>query len=389
MGRSAFAAALSLSLVQGAAQAPVASTRRAIEFRGLTMGAAFSVKVVTDRDELDTAGLGDVDRALRARLDRIDQLMSTWDRDSELSRFNRSTSLEPFPVSLETFEVLKWSVDLAALTGGALDVTIGPLVDAWGFGPGGPRNRLPSDEEIARLREATGAGRLELNSAALTVRKTRPEVRCDVSAVAPGYAADRLWAELADRGFTDFLVDVGGELRTRGRNDVGEAWEIAIERPQSPGHAIQRIVPVSNLAIATSGDYRRYREVDGRRFSHILDPRTGRPLAHRLASVTVIDELAVRADGLATALMVLGTGEGMALAEKMDLAVLFIERTDQGFSERATKRFEAITFRHTIRPDELDQTRIGCAPFASVVAHYSVAEPSIRYSCGRRLDRFR
>jgi thiamine biosynthesis lipoprotein len=365
MGRSAFAAALSLSLVQGAAQAPVASTRRAIEFRGLTMGAAFSVKVVTDRDELDTAGLGDVDRALRARLDRIDQLMSTWDRDSELSRFNRSTSLEPFPVSLETFEVLKWSVDLAALTGGALDVTIGPLVDAWGFGPGGPRNRLPSDEEIARLREATGAGRLELNSAALTVRKTRPEVRCDVSAVAPGYAADRLWAELADRGFTDFLVDVGGELRTRGRNDVGEAWEIAIERPQSPGHAIQRIVPVSNLAIATSGDYRRYREVDGRRFSHILDPRTGRPLAHRLASVTVIDELAVRADGLATALMVLGTGEGMALAEKMDLAVLFIERTDQGFSERATKRFEAITFRHTIRPDELDQTRIGCAPFAS------------------------
>jgi thiamine biosynthesis lipoprotein len=373
MGRSAWAAALSLSLVQGAAQAPVASTRRAIEFRGLTMGAAFSVKVVTGRDELDTVGLGDVDRALRARLDRIDQLMSTWDPDSELSRFNHSTSLEPFPVSLETFEVLKWSVDLAALTGGALDVTIGPLVDAWGFGPGGPRNRLPSDEEIARLREATGAGRFELNPAALTVRKTRPEVRCDLSAVAPGYAADRLWAELADRGFTDFLVDVGGELRTRGRNDIGEAWEIAIERPQSPGHASQRTVPVSNLAIATSGDYRRYREVDGKRFSHILDPRTGRPLAHRLASVTVIDELAVRADGLATALMVLGPDEGMALAEKLDLAVLFIERTDQGFSERATKRFDAITFRHTIRPDELDQTRIGCAPLAS--------------ACGTLLDR--
>ena len=146
------------------------------------------------------------------------------------------------------------------------------------------------------------------------MRKTRPDVRCDLSAVAPGYAADRLWTELADRGFTDFLVDVGGELRTRGRNEAGEPWQIAIERPQPHGHAIQRLVPISNLAITTSGDYRRYREVDGQRVTHILDPRTGRPLAHRLASVTVIDALAVRADGFATALMVLGADEGMALA---------------------------------------------------------------------------
>jgi FAD:protein FMN transferase len=346
---SAIAAALSLSLVHGDAQAPVASSRRAIEFRGLTMGAAFSVKVVTaspgdDVDvEVGSAGLGDMDRALRATLERINRLMSTWDPDSELSRFNRSTSLEPFPVSRETFEVLRWSLDLAALTGGALDVTVGPLVDAWGFGPGGPRNGQPSDEEIARLREATGARQLELNSAAVTVRKMRPDVRCDLSAVAPGYAADRLWAELADRGFTDFLVDVGGELRSRGRNDVGEAWQIAIDRPQAQGHAVQRVVPISNLAIATSGDYQRYREVDGKRFSHLLDPRTGRPLAHRLASVTGIDELAVRADGLATALMVLGGDEGMALAEKLGLAALFIERANDGFSERATRRFEEIT----------------------------------------------
>jgi len=175
------------------------------------------------------------------------------------------------------------------------------------------------------------------------VRKTRPDVRCDLSAVAPGYAADRLWAELADRGFTDFLVDVGGELRTRGRNDAGEPWKIAIERPQTQGDAGQRLVRISNLAIATSGDYRRYREVDGKRFAHILDPRTGRPLAHRLASVTVIDELAVRADGLATALMVLGSDEGMALAGKLGLAALFIERTNDGFAERATPRFDEIT----------------------------------------------
>jgi thiamine biosynthesis lipoprotein len=221
-------------------------------------------------------------------------------------------------------------------------VTVASLVDAWGFGPAGKRNR-PSDDEIARLLKATGAGRLELDPAARTVRKTRPDVRCDLSAIAPGYAADRLWAQLAERGFTDFLVDVGGELRTRGRNERGEPWRIAIDRPEPGGDAVQRTVSVSNLAIATSGDYRKYREVDGLRVTHILDPRTGRPIAHRLASVTVIDQLAVRADGLATALMVLGTGEGLALAEKLNLAALFIERTADGFSERATRRFEEMT----------------------------------------------
>lgn len=306
------------------------------------MGGTFSVKIVTPKDELETPGLDDVDRALRSTLDRIEGLMSTWDQDSELSRFNRSTSLEPFAVSPETFEVFKWSIEVGGLTGGALDVTIGPLVDAWGFGPGGHRNTLPTDEEIARLRKAIGPGRIELNAANQTVRKTRPEVRCDLSSVVPGYAADRLWTALGDRRFTDFLVDVGGEVRTRGRNQAGAPWQIAVERPVLHGDAIQRLVPISDLAITTAGDYRKYREVDGQRIAHILDPRTGRPLTHRLASVTVIDALAVRADAFDTALMVLGPDEGMALATKLNLAALFIERTGDGFTERATARFDEI-----------------------------------------------
>ena len=325
-----------------AAQEFPATTRHVSEFRGLTMGGTFSVKVVTARDELESTGFGDVDRALRASLNRINRLMSTWDDDSELSRFNRSTSLQPFPVSPETFDVFQWSIDVGILTGGALDVTVGPLVDAWGFGPSGPRNAVPTEEEIARLREAMGPDRIELNRAALTVRKTRPEVRCDLSSVVPGYAADRLATELSNRGFTDFLVDVGGEVRTRGRNETGTAWQVAIERPEPYSDAIQRLVPISDLAITTAGDYRKYREVGGQRVTHILDPRTGRPLTHRLASVTVIDELAVRADAFDTALMVLGEDEGMALAKRLNLAALFIERTGEGFTERATPRFEAI-----------------------------------------------
>ncbi len=172
-----------------------------------------------------------------------------------------------------------------------------------------------------------GPDRIELNPATLTVRKTRPDVRCDLSSVVPGYAADRLSRELTDRGFTDFLVDVGGEVLARGRNEAGAPWQVAIERPELHGDAIQRLVPISDLAITTAGDYRKYREVDGQRVTHILDPRTGRPLTHRLASVTVIDALAVRADAFDTALMVLGTDEGMALATKLNLAALFIERT--------------------------------------------------------------
>jgi FAD:protein FMN transferase len=332
-----------LPLAVPQAQEQPARERHVSEFRGLTMGGTFSVKIVTPKDELETPGLQDVDRVLRSSLDRIEGLMSTWDPDSELSRFNRSTSLEPFTVAPETFDVFKWSLDVGRVTGGALDVTVGPLVDAWGFGPSGPRKTLPTKDEIARMLEAVGLDRVELNPAAVTVRKMRPDVQCDLSSVVPGYAADRLSRELTDRGFTDFLVDVGGEVLARGHNQAGAPWQVAIERPDPHGDAIQRLVPLSDLAITTAGDYRKYREVDGQRVTHIIDPRTGHPVAHRLASVSVIDPLAVRADAFDTALLVLGTKEGMALATKLDLAALFIERTNDGFVERTTPRFEAIT----------------------------------------------
>ena len=319
--------------------------RRSVEFRGPTMGTTFSVKVVTGPDGSDSpGGPGGLAESIRSQLARVDALMSTWDPESELSRFNRSTSLEPFAVSRETLEVFQQALDLAVLTSGALDVTVGPLIDAWGFGPDGQGGKPPSEPEIARLREAVGPEHLELDASASTIRKTRPDVRCEFSAVAPGYAADRLAALLSEQGFTDFLVDVGGEMRARGRNDAGMPWQIAIEQPDERGRVIGRIISVSDLAVATSGDYRQYYEVDGKRMAHILDPRVGRPIQHGLASVTVLDDLAVRADGLSTALMVLGPDEGFALAERLDLAALFITRDDSGgFTERATRRFNTLT----------------------------------------------
>lgn len=317
-----------------------APSRRVVEFRGPTMGAAYTVKVVAG-----SAGLADRDevgRLIREELERINALMSTWDPASELSRFNQSTSLEPVAVAPETFEVFEWAVRLEQETRGALDVTLGPLLDAWGFGPAGRREHAPSDEDIARLREGLGLRHVELDPAARTVRKRHPGIVIEFSAIAPGYAADRLAALLEGRGYHDYLVDVGGEFRVKGANDLGTPWQIAVERPTGEGRFIERMIPLSAGAVATSGDYRNYHEVDGERVAHIVDPRTGRPIGHRLASVTVVDDLAVRADGLSTALMVLGEDEGYALAEALDLAALFIVRAGEGFESRATPRFEAL-----------------------------------------------
>lgn len=316
--------------------------RHTVEFTGPTMGASFTVKVVVGPEGL--ADESEIGRLIRADLERVNALMSTWDPESELSRFNRSGSLEPFRVSDETFEVFEWAQKIEAMTGGALDVTVGPLLSAWGFGPGGERDHAPPQEAISQLLEQTGLRHVELDADDRTVRKRHPGLICEFSALAPGYAADRLAALLVERGAMDFLVDVGGEFRVRGQNDAGMPWQIAVERPTEEGRFIERMIPISDGAVATSGDYRNYHEVDGQRVSHILDPRTGRPVRHRLASVTVIDELAVRADGLSTALMVLGPDEGYALAESLNLAALFIVRADSGdgFESRGTSRFEAL-----------------------------------------------
>lgn len=308
------------------------------------MGTTWSVRLVAGASGPAGAEIEELREALSADLARVNALLSTWDPESELSRFNRSVSLDPFPVSAETFEVFRWAQALSAETGGAFDVTVGPLVDAWGFGAQEDAQAVPDEGTIARLREKSGMHLLTLDPEGQWIQKAHPAVRGDVSAIAPGYAADRLAALLTDRGFADFLVDVGGELVARGRNENGATWRVAVERPGgTSARSIERVVPLTDAAIATSGDYRNYHEIDGVRVAHILDPRTGRPIAHRLASVTVIDRLAVRADALATALMVLGPDEGLALADRLDLAaLLLVRRADGGFDARTSRRFDSV-----------------------------------------------
>ena len=310
-------------------------------FDGATMGTTYAVRVVTV-DPWPQAGWDRIGAKIQAVLDDIESKMSHYEPSSELSRFNRRRTTRPFPVSADTFEVVRQARRLSELTAGALDVTVGPLVDAWGFGPVEP-DRLPPDAgRLSQLRGRVGYAGIELDAAASTLRKTMPEIEGDLSAVAKGYAVDRVAAALREAGLTRYLVEVGGEIVAAGTNHLDRAWRIGIESPVAGG-GIQRVVSLRDQAMATSGDYRNTREVDGRWISHTIDPRTGRPVEHRLASVSVVAERCVVADGLATGLEVLGPDDGYALAVEQGWAALFLIRDEDGaIIERATPAFSAL-----------------------------------------------
>ena len=341
--RSFFRSGFALSLLDCSACNPApdaAGARQVAVWQGQTMGTTYTVKVAGAAiPELQRQQLQD---AIDEQLDRVNELMSTYLASSELSRFNQSDGSDAFPLSPETVEVFTVARGVGSLSGGALDVTVGPLVNAWGFGPRGKPPHPPSALELKRLRALVGWDKIILDESRSTIRKTDPEVYCDLSAVAKGYAVDRVSETLSGLGYVEHMVEVGGEVRAHGRNLDGRPWRIGVEKPLNGESIVQRAVPLENRAMATSGDYRNYYEEGGRRVSHEIDPRTARPIEHRLASVTVVAERCVEADALATALIVLGEDAGFRLAAEHDLAALFLVREGGGFVEKASPRFEEL-----------------------------------------------
>ena len=304
------------------------SSQALYEFNGSTMGTTYSVKLAAK--ELPDEATRRIADAIERRLSTVDRLMSTYDPDSELSRFNRHASTDPFAVSPQTLEVFRVAREVSALTQGAFDVTVGPLVAAWGFGATDRAPAPPPAAELAALRERVGFRRVEIDLASQSVTKAHPETVCDLSAIAKGYGADEVARALVELGHHDFLVEVGGELRAKGQRTEGRPWRVAIEQPQASARSIFVVVELRDASMATSGDYRSYYEQDGRRLSHLIDPRSGHPIAHSLASVTVVHRHAVYADALATGLSVLGPEEGYALSAKQGLAAYFILREPDG-----------------------------------------------------------
>jgi len=304
------------------------------EMAGATMGTTWSLKVSLP-DGAPPAWVDAIGDTVQTRLDRIEGLMSTWDSTSELSVFNRSADTSAIPLSSETLAVLEIALEVGSASSGALDVTVGPLVTAWGFGPGGAGSiQAPSTAVLDSLRPVLGLDRVRLDTRRGSAAKADPGVTLDLSSVAKGYALDVAADGVRRMGAADFALEVGGEVRADGVRPDGTAWRVAIEAPTPESRTIFRILEVRDEAVATSGDYRNFVEIDGARYGHLLDPRTGSPIPWRGFSVSVLHREAARADAWATALGVLGPDEGLALAEELRLSAIFVVPSGHG-------RFEA------------------------------------------------
>jgi len=305
-----------------------------VVFTGPTMGTQFTVKLVIVPSSMNLRAL---EEDIAKRLATIEGFMSTYREDSDISRLNRFQRDEWFPVSSQTAEVVDQAVQIGRLTGGAFDVTVGPVVDLWDFGAGRDKEpAVPDAAEIEQARQRVGYDRLQVQRSPPAVRKDRPDLHVDLSGIAKGYAVDQIAELLESRGVQNYLVEIGGELKGKGRNARGEPWQVAVESPVVGVRRIHRILPVEDVAVATSGDYRNFYVKDGVRYSHIIDPRSARPVSHALASVTVLDPSCTRADALATALMVLGPDAGYELALREGIEAIFIIHADDGFVERTT-----------------------------------------------------
>lgn len=333
----ALVAALTIAAIAVALLRPAPpATQQALT--GRTMGTAYRIKYRPTPGAPAPAELqAEVDRLLA----EINRSMSTYDPDSELSRFNRARTTDWVAISPALHTVLQAALLVGAQSEGAFDVTVGPLVNLWGFGPE-PRNaRIPAAADLTAARQRVGHDTLELRDAPPALRKTRADVHVDLSAIAKGYGVDRVSELLDARGLAHHLVEIGGEVRARGRNAWGERWRVAVERPLSTGRSLGPVLALDGAALATSGGYRNFFTIGGRRYAHIIDPVSGWPVRNRAASVSVVADSCMLADAWATALQVLGPERGMATAERLDLAVLFIVEHEDRFEERASRALQA------------------------------------------------
>ncbi|MGY5450280.1 FAD:protein FMN transferase [Agarivorans sp. MS3-6] len=306
-----------------------------LQIEGRTMGTYYQVKLAEPTASLPA---GEVMQAkIDEVLQQVNQEMSTYMPDSELSRFNQHRSDQALNISDNLALVIEASLLLSEDSGGAFDVTVGPLVNLWGFGPEGRPEQRPSDQELAEAKAKIGYQHLSLSNGNLS--KELPELYLDLSAIAKGHGVDRVADLLEAEGLHNYMVDIGGELRLKGHNDKGVGWRIAVEKPSAEQRAVQKIIEPGNNGLATSGDYRNYFEQDGVRYSHTINPNTGKPIANHIVSVSVITPTSMMADAYATAFTVMGVEQAMRFAENKQLAVYIIEKQGDEFVEHISSAF--------------------------------------------------
>ena len=323
-------------------QPPQTTDAHLISIGGNTMGGTWSLKLPKLPPSQTPETLT---TSCQSLLDRLESEMSTYRPDSEINRFNRHANTDWFPVSPDLAAIVTTAQHVSEQTDGAFDITIAPCVNLWGFGPestGLRAGKIPADEEVERAKSHVNYRHLHARLTPPALRKDDPALRIDLSAIAKGYAASELAKLLDDLGVPNYLIAVGGELRAKGLSDLARPWHVGIEVPTPDTRRILRQVALRDAGVSTSGDYRNFFDIAGRRFSHELDPRTGRPVENPPASVSVVHPDSAYADAMATALMVLGPTDGYARARELHLAALFVTRGQGAFDVHATPEFEKL-----------------------------------------------
>ncbi|MFU9136462.1 FAD:protein FMN transferase ApbE [Erwinia tasmaniensis] len=306
---------------------------------GRTMGTFWRVSLAG----VSPARKNALQKAVQQQLDEDDRELSTWKPDSVLSRFNQYRGSDPQPVSDNMADIVTLALRIGKKTGGAMDITVGPLVNLWGFGPDKQPVKTPSQAQIDAARALTGLQHLQViqKAGGAWLQKDLPGLYVDLSTVGEGFATDHLARLMEKEGINSYLVSVGGAVLTRGMNAQGRPWKVAIQKPTDKENAVQAVVDLQGHGISTSGSYLNYYELDGKRISHVIDPVSGRPIQHKLVSATVIATTALEADGWDTGLMVLGEEKAKALALREKLAVCLIVKQGDGFVTWMSPQFKA------------------------------------------------
>ena len=322
---SAVTALLSFLFCLGCASAPAVH-----ELSGEAWGTTYSIKIVASDDDFDA---DKVSGALKNTLREVDESLSNWNPDSEISRFNQHASVTPFAISAIMNAVIGAAGEVHEKSEGYFDLTLGPIIELWGFGAGTAQNEdqadPPSDAEIEAAMTNVGQSSFLIHRPAKSeISLKNPDVTIFLSALAKGAGIDEIAKTLGELGYDNYLIEVGGDLIAIGSGPAGQGWRIAVEQPRRGVRVAGETLTLQGQAMATSGDYRNYFEKDGVRYSHIIDPRSGRPISHGTASVTVLSDKAVFADAWATALLAAGVERGLRIADREGIAALFISRSD-------------------------------------------------------------
>ena len=303
------------------------------QITGLTMGTSYSVQWTELPDNVE---LEKIKESIETRLGDINDLMSTYIPHSQLSGFNLSRETGWHAVETELANLVSVALEVSEQSQGAFDVTVGPLVNLWGFGPSETEFALPSQTEINIAKRSVGHQHLQARMQPAALNKKLVDLYVDLSAIAKGYAVDEIAKILDAQNVEHYMVEIGGEVKGKGLAPHGESWRIGIETPQAQRGNIEAILSLHDVGVATSGDYRNVIELDGKTFSHTIDPRTGYPVKHNLSSVTVIHKSVAIADAWATAFLVLGPAKAYEIAQQKQLATFLITREGKLYKTTAS-----------------------------------------------------